>query len=91
MSVRNLEDEIKEMLGKNKKEEPAPVEEQKEEVLASTTAFVNDKPLIPTAELEEDKSAKLFVETLNVKLRSSEIILLLLWIHYRLLSRSIVC
>ena len=54
MSVRSLEDEIKEMTGKAKPTEAA--QPAKEEVIASTTAFVNDNPLIPTAEVEEDKS-----------------------------------
>lgn len=47
MSVRSLEDEIK---GKTKQDEPA------EDVVASTTAFVNDNPLSPTAELPKDTS-----------------------------------
>ncbi|MBQ3297226.1 MAG: ParB/RepB/Spo0J family partition protein [Bacilli bacterium] len=54
MSVRNLEAEIKEMTGKTKpKQEEA---SEKPEVIASTKAFVNDNPLIPTAKVEEDKS-----------------------------------
>ncbi len=55
MSVRNLEDEIKTMVGKApaKQAEAAPATE---EVNASVTAFVNDNPLIPTAEVEEDQS-----------------------------------
>ena len=50
MSVRQLEEAIK---GENPKEEKkeAPVEQ-----VASTSAFVNDNPLIPTAELPEDTS-----------------------------------
>ncbi len=52
MSVRSLEDEIKVMLGKTG---PKPKEE-KQEVVASTAAFVNDNPLIPTAEVQEDQS-----------------------------------
>ena len=47
MSVRSLEDEIKSML---KEDEP------EEGITTSSSAFVNDSPLIPTAELEEDKS-----------------------------------
>ena len=54
MSVRNLEAEIKEMTGKTKpKQEEA---SETPEVIASTKAFVNDNPLIPTAKVEEDKS-----------------------------------
>ena len=52
MSVRSLEDEIKGMLGKTT---PKP-EEKKEEVVASVGAFINDNPLIPTAEVQEDQS-----------------------------------
>ena len=57
MSVRSLEDEIKEMLGKTspKKEEATPAPENSE-VIASTAAFVNENPLIPTAEVQEDQS-----------------------------------
>ena len=54
MSVRSLEDEIKQMTSENK---PKKEEENKTpEVIASTAAFVNDNPLVPTAEVEEDKS-----------------------------------
>ena len=54
ISVRNLEEEIKEKYG-NKKE-------QKEEeilpktIIASTDTFVNNQPLIPTAELPKEES-----------------------------------
>ena len=51
MSVRSLEDEIKTMLGKT----PKPKEEEPE-VIAGASAFVNDNPLIPTAEVQEDQS-----------------------------------
>ena len=51
MSVRSLEDEIKVMLGKG----PAKKEEEPE-VIAGASAFVNDNPLIPTAEVQEDQS-----------------------------------
>ena len=51
MSVRSLEDEIKVMLGKG----PAKKEEEPE-VIAGVSAFVNDNPLIPTAEVQEDQS-----------------------------------
>ncbi len=54
MSVRNLEAEIKEMTGKTKPKQEAASETP--EVIASTKAFVNDNPLIPTAKVEEDKS-----------------------------------
>ena len=54
MSVRSLEDEIKVMLGKAPKEEKK--EEEVPEVIASTSAFVNDNPLSITAKLEEEKS-----------------------------------
>ena len=50
MSVRSLEDEIKAMEGKT------PKKEEKEEVVASVGSFVNDNPLIPTAEVQEDQS-----------------------------------
>lgn len=53
MSVRSLEDEIKAMLGKAPKNPP---EGEKPEIIASTSAFVNDNPLIPTAEVQEDQS-----------------------------------
>ena len=51
MSVRNLEEEIKNMENKPKEEK----KEEKEEVVASTSAFVNDNPLVPTAEVEDDQ------------------------------------
>ena len=50
MSVRNLEEEIKKMNEEKEEEKP-----KKEEVIASTSAFVNDNPLIPTAEVEEEE------------------------------------
>ena len=53
MSVRSLEDEIKGMVQPKKKEEQ---QEETPEVIASTSSFVNNNPLIPTAEVEEDKS-----------------------------------
>ncbi len=53
MSVRALEDEIKNI-------SPTAIEEMKEEepeeLFASTSAFVNDKPLVPTAEMPVDHS-----------------------------------
>ena len=51
MSVRSLEDEIKTMLGK-----PPKKKEEEPEVIAGASAFVNDNPLIPTAEVQEDQS-----------------------------------
>ena len=51
MSVRSLEDEIKTMLGK-----PPKPKEEEPEVIAGASAFVNDNPLIPTAEVQEDQS-----------------------------------
>ncbi len=51
MSVRSLEDEIKTMLGK-----PSKPKEEEPEVIAGASAFVNDNPLIPTAEVQEDQS-----------------------------------
>ena len=54
MSVRLLEEEIKKLYPKEE-----PTEEKKEEekeVIASTDSFVNDNPLMPTAELPKDES-----------------------------------
>ena len=55
ISVRNLEEEIKEKYG-NKKEQK---EEEiiPETIIASTDSFVNDSPLIPTAELPKEESS----------------------------------
>ncbi len=50
MSVRNLEEEISKMHPKEEKEEP----KETTDIVASTSAFVNDSPLMPTAELPED-------------------------------------
>ena len=50
MSVRALENEIKSQQPGNKPQEAIP------EVIASTTSFVNNNPLVPTADLPEDKS-----------------------------------
>ena len=53
MSVRLLEEEIKKLYPKEEKEQ----EKQEEKPIeASATAFVNDNPLMPTAELPEDES-----------------------------------
>ena len=52
MSVRALENEIKDLSPKKEKveaETPIPID-------ASSISFVNDNPLIPTAEIQEDKS-----------------------------------
>ena len=55
MSVRLLEEEIKKLYPKEGEE--ASTEEEKEKPIeASATAFVNDNPLMPTAELPEDES-----------------------------------
>jgi ParB family chromosome partitioning protein len=54
MSVRALEDEIKEMYPKAPKDSediPTP-----EDMIATTNSFVNNSPLIPTAELPEETS-----------------------------------
>jgi len=56
MSVRTLEEEIKKMYPKGDKEEtevPLPPTE----ITASASAFVNNEPLIPTAELPKDNSS----------------------------------
>ncbi|MBR2828315.1 MAG: ParB/RepB/Spo0J family partition protein [Bacilli bacterium] len=53
ISVRNLEEEIKEKYGTKKSNEEESLPEIK---IASTDAFVNDQPLIPTAELPKDES-----------------------------------
>ena len=51
MSVRNLEEEIKNMDSEPKEEK----KEDKEEIVASESSFVNDNPLIPTAEVEDEE------------------------------------
>ncbi len=55
MSVRNLEEEIKNLYPKEQKEESKFLPST-EETTASVSSFVNSNPLIPTAELPEDKS-----------------------------------
>lgn len=55
MSVRNLEEEIKNMYPKEPKDEPLNIGVPSETV-ASANSFVNSNPLIPTAELPEDTS-----------------------------------
>ena len=54
MSVRLLEEEIKKLYPKEE-QEPSK-EEDATPIEASATAFVNDNPLMPTAELPEDES-----------------------------------
>ena len=56
MSVKNLEDEIKIMYPKNNIVPEAPQVSKPEEVVATANDFVNDSPLLPTAEIPEDKS-----------------------------------
>ena len=55
MSVRSLEEEIKSLYPKEPKEESKFIPPT-EETTASVSSFVNSNPLIPTAELPEDKS-----------------------------------
>ena len=57
MSVKSLEEEIKNKYPKVEVEtEEQEKSNKKEEQIASSNAFVNDNPLIPTAELPEDTS-----------------------------------
>ena len=60
MSVRALEDEIKKMYPKETKEEVVEVKEEGPRTIfpttASSTDFVNNNPLVPTAELPKDES-----------------------------------
>ena len=53
MSVRQLEEEVKELYPKEKDDKE---EKEEKEVVASTDAFVNNNPLMPTAELPKDES-----------------------------------
>lgn len=53
MSVRALEEEIKNKFPKEEKEEN---NEEKTDDINTTNAFVNTKPLIPTAEIEDEVS-----------------------------------
>ena len=53
MSVRALEEEIKNKFPKEEKEEN---NEEKTDDISTTNAFVNTKPLIPTAEIEDEVS-----------------------------------
>lgn len=55
MSVRNLEEEIKQMYPKEPKATEA-IPEENQSTVASINAFVNNSPLIPTAELPVDTS-----------------------------------
>ena len=54
MSVRLLEDEIKKLYPKEETGEET--QEETQPIEASATSFVNDNPLMPTAELPEDES-----------------------------------
>lgn len=59
MSVRALEEEIKSLYPKEEKDEelsPMDIPLPPSEMVASTSAFVNDNPLMPTADLPEDTS-----------------------------------
>ena len=57
MSVRNLEEEIKELYPKEPKNTESTLEiPNSDEKVATADSFVNSNPLIPTAELPEDKS-----------------------------------
>ena len=60
MSVRNLEEEIKRMKGDNQEpvEEDIPfVSKEPTNLTASAMNFVNDSPLVPTAEMPKEKSS----------------------------------
>ena len=56
MSVRLLEEEIKKLYPKEDKTEGETAEEEDTPLEASATAFVNENPLMPTADLPEDES-----------------------------------
>lgn len=56
MSVRLLEEEIKKLYPKDEDKTETLEEEKEEPVEASVNSFVNDNPLIPTAELPKDES-----------------------------------
>lgn len=57
MSVRALEEEIKKMYPKEPKEEvPLEIVGPQIDTIASPTAFVNNDPLLPTADLPQDTS-----------------------------------
>ena len=54
MSVKSLEEAIRDKYPK--KEVLSEKSEEKEEIVASSSTFVNDSPLVPTADLPEDTS-----------------------------------
>lgn len=56
MSVRSVEEEIKRLYSKNNDSEPTRQEVSNSEQIATTNAFVNSRPLMPTAELPVDES-----------------------------------
>ncbi len=56
MSVRSVEEEIKRLYSKNNDSAPARPELSNNEQIATTNAFVNSSPLMPTAELPADES-----------------------------------
>ena len=56
MSVRSVEEEIKRLYSKNNDSEPTRQEVSNSEQIATTNAFVNSSPLMPTAELPVDES-----------------------------------
>ncbi len=56
MSVRSVEEEIKRLYSKNNDSAPARPELSNSEQIATTNAFVNSSPLMPTAELPADES-----------------------------------
>ena len=56
MSVRSLEEEVKELVPKKEEVETEPVvEDIPKNLVASTSDFVNSQPLVPTAELPKDE------------------------------------
>ena len=56
MSVRSVEEEIKRLYSKNNDSTQVRPELSNNEQIATTTAFVNSSPLMPTAELPADES-----------------------------------
>ena len=56
MSVRSVEEEIKRLYSKNNDSTQARPELSNNEQIATTNAFVNSSPLMPTAELPADES-----------------------------------
>ena len=55
MSVRSLEEEVKELYPKEEKKEIVPKIETPVNLVASTSDFVNNSPLVPTAEIPKDE------------------------------------